>query len=103
MLQDYNPWSLPWLSIVNLPLRNSSPGEIAAINHKIKDHYRDYGADSLSVVLEQGVRLDKARPDLLIAVVSATMPYSREIKGWEQFKAGVEKSLTVRGYKNLIG
>lgn len=102
-LTGYNPLALPWLSIVNYPAREATPLEVALVSSKIRDHYCDFGPESLAIVLEQGIRFDKARTDLLVAVVYATMGYSREIRGWETFRHRVLETLISRGYKNLIG
>jgi hypothetical protein len=101
--QTYNPKTLPWLSIVNYPACGSTAREVALVIEKVKEHYREFGAESMSVSLEQGVRLDKARPELLLAVIYASSEWGSLIRGWELFKSRVDKSLIDRGFKNVIG
>lgn len=103
MKNDYNPFTLPWLSIVNYPVLAVSDTELVLVVDKIKQQYREYGPNSLSLVLEEGVRIDRARPALLLAVINATGEWQKEISGWQDFRDRVVKSLTSRGYKNFIG
>lgn len=100
---EYNPWRLPWPCIVNYLSNDISDVEIALVAEKIKQQYREFGPNSIALVLDEVLRLDRARPELLLVVIHATQEYRWEINGWQAFKDRCFKAMTSRGHKNLIG
>lgn len=93
---NYDPWTLPWLSIVNYPRRDASREELQLVIEKVQQQIRESGPESVSVCLHEAVRFEKARSDILVTLVQATYDYRAVIRGWDQLLSRVEAELARR-------
>lgn len=101
--QEYNPFRMSWLAIVNYPIGTVTSLEVSLVEEKIREHYLDLGPEPFNIILDQGINFKRARPELILAVYNCLIEHSQEIRMWRPFKIALLKALTDHGYKILIG
>lgn len=99
LTDNYDPIDAPWLTIVNYPGTAVTPEEIVLMTEKLQNLLRDEtGPAKVSLALEHGVRFDRARSEILVALVRATYLLHSRIDGYSRFVSAVQSELRRRNF-----